>query len=75
MRAPVVLSRRGSGMQTDWKGPGMDHVATVPDLLWTPGADRVARSAMARFLERVGEGEAVPVDGYKDLWHWSVGAR
>ena len=50
----------------------MNHVATVPDLLWKPGADRVARSAMARFLQRIRDSEAASVHDYEDLWQWSV---
>jgi acetoacetyl-CoA synthetase len=59
-------------MQADWKGPAMNHVATVPDLLWTPGADRAARSAMARFMQRIRDSEAASVHDYEDLWQWSV---
>jgi acetoacetyl-CoA synthetase len=50
----------------------MNHLATSPDLLWTLGVDRVARSAMARFPQRVRDGEVVSVDDYEDLWQWSV---
>src|SRR5438876_2836900 len=50
----------------------MNHVATVPDLLWTPSADRVARSAMARFMQRIRDSEAASVHDYEELWQWSV---
>src|SRR5690348_2854715 len=38
------------------------------DLLWTPSPERVARSAMARFLNECGQDPADP----QAAWEWSV---
>ena len=38
------------------------------DLLWTPSAERVASSAMARFLAACGQDPADP----QAAWRWSV---
>jgi acetoacetyl-CoA synthetase len=41
------------------------------ELLWTPGADRVARSHLTRYLKWLAE-RGRKFDDYESLWRWSV---
>ncbi len=42
------------------------------DLLWTPSADRAARSNLTAFTDWLARERGVRFDGYHDLWTWSV---
>ena len=46
----------------------------MPEPLWTPSADQIARSNMTAFLEavRAGAGASAPIGSYRELWQWSV---
>ncbi|HEY1699803.1 MAG TPA: acetoacetate--CoA ligase [Trebonia sp.] len=51
--------------------PVPEHVR-VGDLLWVPGAERVANSNITRFIAWLKETRGLEFDGYPDLWQWSV---
>ncbi len=42
------------------------------DLLWTPGADRIARSNLTAFTNWLAAERGLRFDGYRGLWDWSV---
>ena len=41
-------------------------------LLWTPSSDRIANSNMTRFITFVNRKHGLKLDGYDDLYRWSV---
>jgi acetoacetyl-CoA synthetase len=46
--------------------------AAAPDILWSPPPDVLERSRMGRYLTWLGSERGLRVDGYDDLWRWSV---
>ncbi|MEJ7844815.1 MAG: acetoacetate--CoA ligase [Acidimicrobiales bacterium] len=42
------------------------------EVLWTPADDAVATTRMGAFLRAVEAGTGIRLDGYHDLWRWSV---
>jgi acetoacetyl-CoA synthetase len=40
--------------------------------LWTPDPEQAQKTEMAAFMRFVAERHALQLDGYNDLWHWSV---
>ncbi len=44
----------------------------MPSALWSPSADRVSRTEMARFLAEVARRTGLPLAGYDDLYRWSL---
>jgi acetoacetyl-CoA synthetase len=51
--------------------PVPEHVR-AGDLLWVPGAERVANSAITRFMAWLKDTRGLEFDGYPHLWQWSV---
>jgi acetoacetyl-CoA synthetase len=51
-------------------GPGVQ--VRQGDLLWTPGPDRAARANVTAFSRWLGRERGHHVDGYHELWQWSV---
>ncbi|HWC83874.1 MAG TPA: acetoacetate--CoA ligase [Pseudonocardiaceae bacterium] len=46
--------------------------AEVPELLWQPTPETIARTRIARFRDWLRANRDVDLDGYRDLWQWSV---
>ena len=44
----------------------------TPPVLWTPDAERISRSAITRYAERLAAVHGLETDDYQDLWRWSV---
>ncbi|GAB4268418.1 MAG: acetoacetate--CoA ligase [Deferrisomatales bacterium] len=49
-----------------WGGPPMSQ------LLWTPSPERIARANLTRFIEYVNRTHGLQLQGYDDLYEWSV---
>ena len=45
---------------------------TEPEVLWTPRPGAVGSSQVGRFIGWVGQHRGVQLNGYNDLWQWSV---
>ena len=43
-----------------------------PDKLWEPSAERIERSQMTQYVRWLGAQRGVQIDGYDELWRWSV---
>ena len=41
-------------------------------VLWTPRADALTSSQAGRFIGWLQENRGISLDGYDELWHWSV---
>jgi acetoacetyl-CoA synthetase len=52
----------------------MTETATeqAPEILWRPGGERLAESGMVAFRSWLASRRGVVVDGYHELWQWSV---
>ncbi len=49
-----------------------DDAAAIPDTLWTPSADDIGASRLARYERWLAEQHGLRFDGYAALWQWSV---
>src|SRR5215472_5764931 len=45
----------------------------VPPVVWTPSPERIASANVTRYREWLNETRGLELDGYHDLWQWSVG--
>jgi acetoacetyl-CoA synthetase len=45
---------------------------SAPEPLWTPSEERRERAAITRYQRWLAEERALPLDGYGELWQWSV---
>jgi acetoacetyl-CoA synthetase len=45
---------------------------TAPPIVWTPSPERVASATITRYREWLNETRGLSLDGYHDLWQWSV---
>ena len=44
----------------------------VPPIVWTPSEERIASATITRYREWLNETRGLALDGYHDLWQWSV---
>jgi len=44
----------------------------APPILWTPTPDRIAAATITRYREWLNETRGLALEGYGDLWQWSV---
>jgi acetoacetyl-CoA synthetase len=44
----------------------------VPPIVWTPGPERIASATITRYREWLNETRGLELEGYHDLWQWSV---
>ncbi len=42
------------------------------DLLWTPSPETIQNANITRYIRWLGENDVVEVDGYPQLWRWSI---
>jgi acetoacetyl-CoA synthetase len=47
-------------------------VAEIPPILWAPDEARVERATITRYTRWLSDTRGLEVDGYHDLWRWSV---
>jgi acetoacetyl-CoA synthetase len=47
-------------------------VGDVPPIVWEPSAERVAAATITRYREWLNETRGLALEGYHDLWRWSV---
>ncbi len=47
-------------------------MATEPPIVWTPGPERIASATITRYREWLTETRGLRLEGYPDLWQWSV---
>ncbi|MDX1593675.1 MAG: acetoacetate--CoA ligase [Gammaproteobacteria bacterium] len=47
----------------------------MPQPLWTPSPERIARAELTRFMTVAGERAGRPFENYGTLWQWSVDER
>jgi acetoacetyl-CoA synthetase len=47
-------------------------VDSTPPIVWTPSPERIASATITRYREWLKETRGVELDGYHDLWQWSV---
>ena len=45
---------------------------SAPPIVWTPSEERVASAAITRYREWLNETRGLGLEGYHDLWQWSV---
>ena len=45
----------------------------VPEVLWEPDPDQIARSRLAAFRRRLSDERGLDLPDYESLWRWSVG--
>ena len=43
-----------------------------PQVVWEPSAERMASATITRYREWLNETRGLELDGYHDLWQWSV---
>ena len=43
-----------------------------PPIVWTPSPERIASAAITRYREWLNETRGLGLEGYHDLWQWSV---
>jgi acetoacetyl-CoA synthetase len=43
-----------------------------PPIVWTPSEERIASATITRYREWLNETRGLRLDGYHDLWQWSV---
>jgi acetoacetyl-CoA synthetase len=43
-----------------------------PPIVWTPGPERIASATITRYREWLNETRGLGLEGYPDLWQWSV---
>jgi len=43
-----------------------------PPIVWTPSPERVASATITRYREWLNETRGLELDGYQELWQWSV---
>jgi acetoacetyl-CoA synthetase len=43
-----------------------------PKVLWTPSQERIERATLTRYARWLGVHRGLELDGYHDLWRWSV---
>jgi acetoacetyl-CoA synthetase len=44
----------------------------APPIVWTPSEERIASATMTRYREWLNETRSLQLEGYRDLWQWSV---
>src|SRR5215472_11911992 len=44
----------------------------VPPVVWTPSPERIASATITRYREWLNETRGLGLEGYPDLWQWSV---
>jgi acetoacetyl-CoA synthetase len=44
----------------------------VPPVVWTPSPERIASATITRYREWLNETRGLGLDGYHELWQWSV---
>jgi acetoacetyl-CoA synthetase len=44
----------------------------APPIVWTPSAERIASATITRYRQWLNETRGLHLDGYHDLWQWSV---
>ncbi len=44
----------------------------APPIVWTPSAERIASATITRYREWLNETRGLRLQGYHDLWQWSV---
>jgi len=44
----------------------------MPPIVWTPSPERIASATITRYREWLNETRSLGLDGYPDLWQWSV---
>src|SRR5215472_14870328 len=64
-RGAMILARGASIM-----APMPAEAVATP--LWTPSAEWCERAEMTRFMAWASERSGRPLDGYAELWRWSV---
>jgi acetoacetyl-CoA synthetase len=47
-------------------------VEDTPPIVWTPSPERVASATITRYREWLNETRGLELEGYHDLWQWSV---
>jgi acetoacetyl-CoA synthetase len=47
-------------------------VDSTPPIVWTPSPERIASATITRFREWLNETRGLELDGYHELWQWSV---
>ncbi|HEX6234300.1 MAG TPA: hypothetical protein VFZ63_14325, partial [Jiangellaceae bacterium] len=45
----------------------------VPEVLWEPDPDQIARSRLAAFRRWLADERGLDLPDYESLWRWSVG--
>ncbi|HEX5172817.1 MAG TPA: acetoacetate--CoA ligase [Gaiellaceae bacterium] len=45
---------------------------TTPPIVWTPSPQRIASATITRYREWLNETRGLGIEGYHDLWQWSV---
>jgi acetoacetyl-CoA synthetase len=45
---------------------------SAPDVLWSPGEERVERANLTRYVRWLGETRGLSFEDYQSLWRWSV---
>jgi len=48
-------------------------VSDAPPIVWEPSPERVASATITRYREWLNETRGLRLEGYHDLWQWSVG--
>src|SRR5437899_9620178 len=44
----------------------------MPPIVWTPSPERIASATITRYREWLNETRGLGLEGYHDLWQWSV---
>ena len=47
-------------------------MAAAPPIVWTPSPERIASATITRYREWLNETRGLSLEGYHDLWQWSV---
>jgi len=47
-------------------------VQATPPIVWTPSPERIASATLTRYREWLNETRGLGLEGYADLWQWSV---
>ena len=47
-------------------------MSAAPPIVWTPSEERVASATITRYREWLNETRGLRLEGYHDLWRWSV---
>jgi acetoacetyl-CoA synthetase len=56
----------------DFVASSIAGVLSTPPIVWTPSPERIASATITRYREWLNETRGLALDGYAELWEWSV---